>query len=152
MSEWTADDANVYLGEDAQAFGPNVPNVAKVLAEMHNHDVRQMQQRIAVLEAQLQAAALRAERLRVALRRCERMGNAIGKRSWEELRDVTWAALAATPDASPLRQVAGALVHLRDELSQWEAATHLPSNYRTQIEECKAALRLLAELGVSDAP
>jgi len=112
-----------------------------------------LRQHLAALEAQAQAANLRAERLRTALRRCERMGNAIGKRSWEELRDVTWAALAAEPSPSPLAQVREALAFYR------EPANHMDGRYEGGTSECqrdlgekaRAALALLAELGVRDA-
>ena len=112
-------------------------------------DRAEAQQRIAALEAQAQTAHLRAERLAGVLReyldwgRMTSTGRVIFHAKFT-------AALAASPDPAPLAQVAEALVHLRDDLSRWEAGTRLPSNYRAQIEDCREALSLLAEMGVSD--
>jgi len=126
-----------------------VPAEIDQAREELQRDWRETQQRIAALEAQALTATLRAERLAGALReyldwgRMTSTGRVIFHAKFT-------AALAASPDPAPLAQVAEALVHLRDDLSRWEAGTRAPGNYRAQIEDCREALRLLAELGVSD--
>lgn len=97
-------------------------------------EIAEMQQRIAALET-------RAERLRSGLNECNRLANAIGELSWEAVRDVVDAALAAEPDTRPLYTVRQALVNIN-------SVAHITQ--LTAIEsDAAAALRALAEMGIA---
>ena len=130
-------------------------------------------ERIAALEAQAQAATLRAERLRAALETaidaltdagsnggheatCQLMDSRASapppnKRVctcglWERIKALR-AALAAEPDPRPLRQVRQALA----ELGDWLRCSSEPTCARDRVlNDVDAALALLAELGVGD--
>ena len=118
------------------------------------------QQRIAALEAQAQTANLRAERLVGALVGVLGIPTPKQWEKWPHNYERAKAALAAAPDASPLRQVREALAQapMRTcynppsgrtyrycQLCRGEDGEHTP--------DCPVgtALRLLAELGVCDA-